>query len=98
MALALFHRRRVRELTILHSGSWINFKLTRINWAPQAGIVSPRIFSVCITLGIVDVFGRKVATQSFLGDLEFPGGISMSQESQSLMRGLVTSRVLKREH
>ena len=92
-------------LTVLHSGSGINFKLSRIYGTPQAGIISPGIFSICITLGVVNVLGRKVATQSLLGNLKFPRSVTVSQESQSLtkdvryasfgLEGILTMQILR---
>jgi hypothetical protein len=86
------------QLTILHSCSGINFKLARVNRSPQARVVSPGIFSISVSLGVIDVFGGKVATQSFFGDLELRGSVTMSQESESLSKRVsyfaaVTARV-----
>jgi hypothetical protein len=72
------------QLTVLHSCSGINLKLARVNRSPQAGIVSPSIFTISVSLGVIDMFGGKVAAQSFLSDFELCGSVSMSQESKSL--------------
>lgn len=86
-SVALFRPRS--ELTVLHSRSRINFELSRVNRSSQAGIVSPGVFSIGVSLGVVDVFSGKVTAQSLLRDLELRSSVAMSQESESLPKSLM---------
>jgi hypothetical protein len=62
---------------VLHSSSRINLEFLGINRSSQSTIESPGILSLGVTFGIVNVFGGKIAAESFGGDFKFGGSVSM---------------------
>ena len=44
-------------------------------------MILPGIFSVRISLGVVDVLSRQIAAKTFGRDFKFLGNVSMSQEA-----------------
>jgi hypothetical protein len=62
---------------ILHSSPRINLEFLRIDRSSQSTIESPGILSLGVTFGIINVFGGKIAAESFRGDFKFGGSVSM---------------------
>jgi hypothetical protein len=89
----IFQLQNTPQLTVLHSGSRVDFQFSGINRSTQSWIISPRVFSISVTLGVVDVFGGKITAKSVLGDFEFRRGVAVSEETECL-KGQKVNRVL----
>jgi hypothetical protein len=68
---------------ILHTCGRIDQELLFLDGASETGIVLPCVLVVSIVLGVVNVLLGAVDTESLLGDLEFPRGITERQEAQN---------------
>lgn len=80
-ALWLLAGRGCGKLTIrnvvLHARLGVDLELARVDRGAQAGVVLAGVLALAVALGVVNVLGREVGTETLLGDLELAGGVTV---------------------